>query len=133
MSGGQPGSMGRQQGFNLVEIMISMVLAVMVFLGLAKGQVVSLKQAHYSLQTTLATIAASNGVEQIWGTLCEVQRTPERFSDADYLARFALQPGQRLLLPARYSDNLVVTIEWDDGRVSGARQVALNAGFPPLC
>lgn len=129
----QPGAMGRQQGFNLVEIMVSMVLAVMVFLGLAKGQVVSLKQAHYSLQTTLATIAASNGVEQIWGTLCEVQRTPERFSDADYLARFVLQPGQRLLLPARYSDNLVVTIEWRDGRVSGARQVALNAGFPPLC
>lgn len=129
----QPGAMGRQQGFNLVEIMVSMVLAVMVFLGLAKGQVVSLKQAHYSLQTTLATIAASNGVEQIWGTLCEVQRTPDRFSDADYLARFVLQPGQRLLLPARYSDNLVVTIEWRDGRVSGARQVALNAGFPPLC
>ncbi|MFM5335022.1 prepilin-type N-terminal cleavage/methylation domain-containing protein [Aeromonas enteropelogenes] len=129
----QPGAMGRQQGFNLVEIMVSMVLAVMVFLGLAKGQVVSLKQAHFSLQTTLATIAASNSVEQIWDTLCEVQRTPERFSDDGYLARFALQPGQRLLLPARYSDNLVVTIEWRDERVSGARLVALNAGFPPLC
>ncbi len=59
-------ALARQQGFNLVEIMVSMVLAVMVFLGLAKGQVVSLQQAHYSLQSTLATIEASNSVEQIW-------------------------------------------------------------------
>ena len=51
-------ALARQQGFNLVEIMVSMVLAVMVFLGLAKGQVVSLQQAHYSLQSTLATIEA---------------------------------------------------------------------------
>jgi len=39
-------ALARQQGFNLVEIMVSMVLAVMVFLGLAKGQVVSLQQAR---------------------------------------------------------------------------------------
>ncbi|MFM7968184.1 prepilin-type N-terminal cleavage/methylation domain-containing protein [Aeromonas sp. A-5] len=57
-------ALDRQQGFNLVEIMVSMVLAVMVFLGLAKGQVVSLQQAHYSLQSTLATIEASNSVER---------------------------------------------------------------------
>ena len=42
-------ALARQQGFNLVEIMVSMVLAVMVFLGLAKGQVVSLQQAHLQL------------------------------------------------------------------------------------
>ena len=37
----------RQQGFNLVEIMVSMVLAMMVFLGLAKGQLVSLQLARW--------------------------------------------------------------------------------------
>lgn len=123
----------RQQGFNLVEIMVSMVLAVMVFLGLAKGQVVSLQQAHYSLQSTLATIEASNSVEQIWGLLCEVQRKPERFTQGDFLARFTLLEGHQLVLPSRYSDHFVVAIEWRDARISGARRVELNAGFPPLC
>ncbi|MGN5224492.1 type IV pilus modification PilV family protein [Aeromonas veronii] len=126
-------ALARQQGFNLVEIMVSMVLAVMVFLGLAKGQVVSLQQAHYSLQSTLATIEASNSVEQIWSLLCEVQRKPERFTQADFLARFTLYEGHRLVLPNRYSDNFVVAIEWQDERVSGAKRVELNAGFPPLC
>lgn len=126
-------ALARQQGFNLVEIMVSMVLAVMVFLGLAKGQVVSLQQAHYSLQSTLATIEASNSVEQIWSSLCEVQRKPEQFTQADFLARFTLQDGHRLVLPNRYSDNFVVAIEWQDERVSGAKRVELNAGFPPLC
>ena len=43
-------ALARQQGFNLVEIMVSMVLAVMVFLGLAKGPV---SYTHLTLPTIL--------------------------------------------------------------------------------
>ncbi|MFM7968183.1 hypothetical protein ACF2JD_07915 [Aeromonas sp. A-5] len=55
-----------------------------------------------------------------------MQRKPERFTQADFLARFTLQDGHRLVLPNRYSDNFVVAIETQDFRLYAERPLTGN-------
>lgn len=63
-----------QQGFGLLEVLISMLLAGLVLLGLIATQIKALQYASSSLSYTVAAIQAQNAVERVWPSLCSLQR-----------------------------------------------------------
>ena len=63
-----------QQGFGLLEVLISMLLAGLVLLGLIATQIKALQYASSSLSYTVAAIQAQNAVERVWPSLCGLQR-----------------------------------------------------------
>jgi type IV pilus assembly protein PilV len=129
-----------QNGFSLLEVMISVVIAGIALLGLASAQLKSLQYATNSFNYTISLVQAQNTIERLWPHICELQTTsPDLFTDVDF--RASLEPqitDYTLTLPEAFSNEMQIVVSWNDERIqqndpqSLENQITLNATFPDL-
>ncbi|WP_394193636.1 prepilin-type N-terminal cleavage/methylation domain-containing protein [Pseudoalteromonas atlantica] len=132
--------MKSQNGFSLLEVMISVVIAGIALLGLASAQLKSLQYATNSFNYTVSLIQAQNTIERLWPHICELQTTnPDLFTDVNF--RAALEPqiaDYTLTLPVAFDDEMQVIVSWNDERIKQndplglENQITLNASYPDL-
>jgi type IV pilus assembly protein PilV len=129
-----------QQGFSLLEVMISVVIAGIALLGLASAQLKSLQYATNSFNYTISLVQAQNTIERIWPHICELQTTsPDLFNDVNF--RASLEPqitDYTLTLPAAFNNEMQIVVSWNDERIRQndpqalENQITLNASYPDL-
>lgn len=132
--------MKSQNGFSLLEVMISVVIASIALLGLASAQLKSLQYATNSFNYTVSLIQAQNTIERLWPHICELQTTnPDLFTDVDFRAALGPQIADyTLTLPAAFNDEMQVIVSWNDERIKQndplglENQITLNASYPDL-
>lgn len=126
----------KEQGFSLLEVMIALLVATIGLLGLAAGQLKSLQYVTNSFHYSMSITQANNAIERIWPRLCELQQTnPNLYFDAEFRASLAPQTaGYSLTLPANFSNELMVTVSWQDKRLDEnlENKVAIVGTFPTL-
>ncbi|RRS09977.1 prepilin-type N-terminal cleavage/methylation domain-containing protein [Pseudoalteromonas sp. J010] len=122
------------KGFSLIEVVVSMLVAGLMLLGLAATQLKSLQFASNSFQYTMALIHGQNAIERIWPLLCELQHNNSDLTTANPLIQQLHPIDDRftLILPAIYSNNMQITVSWQDNRVDNPaeNQVSLTASYP---
>jgi type IV pilus assembly protein PilV len=126
----------KQQGFSLLEVMISVVIAGIALLGLAAAQLKSLQYATNSFHYTVSLIQGQNSIERLWPHICDIQKTnPGLFQDATFRANLSPQVRDyELTLPAVYNNDMQINVSWVDKRMTdnAENQISLNASFPDL-
>lgn len=126
----------KQQGFSLLEVMISVVIAGIALLGLAAAQLKSLQYATNSFHYTVSLIQGQNSIERLWPHICDIQKTnPGLFQDATFRASLSPQVGDyKLTMPAVYNNDMQINVSWVDKRMTdnAENQISLNASFPDL-
>ncbi|MCC9660806.1 prepilin-type N-terminal cleavage/methylation domain-containing protein [Pseudoalteromonas sp. MB41] len=126
----------KQQGFSLLEVMISVVIAGIALLGLAAAQLKSLQYATNSFHYTVSLIQGQNSIERLWPHICDIQKTnPGLFQDATFRASLSPQVSDyELILPAVYNNDMQINVSWVDKRMTdnAENQISLNASFPDL-
>lgn len=134
-------------GFSLLEVLVSMFIASIALIGLGVTQLKSLQFANNSFDYTVSLVQAQNAIERMWPELCKIQHnSPSKFEEQAF--RESLQPPESLsfryalTLPETYSDEMPITVAWQDLRVPEEaqkqllNQVTLNASFvevPNVC
>ncbi|MDN2664001.1 prepilin-type N-terminal cleavage/methylation domain-containing protein [Psychromonas sp. 14N.309.X.WAT.B.A12] len=121
----------KQSGFTLIELLIAILIAALSVLGLAYTQNKSLQYARSSSQYTRASIEASNTVEQIWNSLCELKDGSEALDDLTLADGFT-----RTFDPTTFdiTNTLKITIDWGDQRLTDVEdEVSVQAVFPDIC
>ncbi|WP_413691982.1 type IV pilus modification PilV family protein [Pseudoalteromonas sp. KJ10-2] len=119
------------KGFTLIELLIAVLIASLSVLGLAYTQNKSLQYARSSSQYTLASIEASNTVEQIWNSLCELKDGTESLDDLTLADGFT-----RSFDPNTFdiTSTLAITIDWGDQRLADVEdEITVQAVFPDIC
>ncbi|RBW44080.1 prepilin-type cleavage/methylation domain-containing protein [Psychromonas sp. B3M02] len=119
------------KGFTLIELLITVLIASLSVLGLAYTQNKSLQYARSSSQYTLASIEASNTVEQIWNSLCELKDGTESLDDLTLADGFT-----RSFDPNTFdiTSTLAITIDWGDQRLADVEdEITVQAVFPDIC
>lgn len=122
----------RQQGFSLLEVMVSLVVASIALLGLAAGQIKSLQYATNSFDYTLSLLQAHNAVENTWANLCSVQKGDLAFADVNTNTQ---NEKYTISFPNSFdSDKFQVEVEWVDTRINDGLEnsVLIEASFPNI-
>ncbi|MGJ8693769.1 MAG: prepilin-type N-terminal cleavage/methylation domain-containing protein [Thalassotalea sp.] len=122
------------KGFTLIEVMVALMLSAIALLGLAAAQIKSLQYSTNSFQYTVSLIQANNTVEKFWVDLCDIQQGVIEYND-EYKAILAPNlPNYSLTLPADFSNNFQLSVEWNDDRVTDGleNKIQLNVSFPQL-
>lgn len=122
----------RQQGFSLLEVMVSLVVASIALLGLAAGQIKSLQYATNSFDYTLSLLQAHNAVENTWANLCLVQKGDLAFADVNTDTQ---NEKYTISFPNSFdSDKFQVEVEWVDTRINDGLEnsVLIEASFPNI-
>lgn len=126
----------KQQGFSLLEVMISVVIAGIALLGLAAAQLKSLQYATNSFHYTVSLIQGQNSIERLWPHICDIQKNnPGLFQDATFRASLSPQVSDyEITLPAVYNNDMQINVSWVDKRMTdnAENQISLNASFPDL-
>lgn len=122
----------KQQGFSLLEVIIALVVSSFAILGMAAGQLQSLKYASNSFDYTLSLLQANNAVEQTWANLCDLQKGTVAFADATpetQFNKFTIDYANNF-----DSDNFRVGVQWSDDRLTDnlANRVEIEASFPDI-
>lgn len=134
-------------GFSLLEVLVSMFIASIALIGLGVTQLKSLQFANNSFDYTISLVQAQNAIERMWPELCELQHnSPSKFELQAF--RDSLKPPESLAfrytldLPENYSNEMAITVAWNDLRVPEQNnnqllnQITLNASFvevPNVC
>ena len=117
-----------QQGFTLLELLIAVVIASISVLGLAYTQTKSLQYARSSSQYTRASIEASNTVEQMWASLCDIQNDKISIDDLALAGGFT-----RTFTPTSFDNEMNITIDWADNRLTDVdNNVSVQVVFPNI-
>ncbi|MEC8326365.1 MAG: prepilin-type N-terminal cleavage/methylation domain-containing protein [Pseudomonadota bacterium] len=122
----------KQQGFSLIEVIIALVVSSFAILGMAAGQLQSLKYASNSFDYTLSLLQANNAVEQTWVNLCDLQKGTVGFADVTpetQFNKFTIDYANNF-----NSDNFRVGVQWNDDRLTDnlANRVEIEASFPDI-
>lgn len=122
----------KQQGFSLLEVIIALVVSSFAILGMAAGQLQSLKYASNSFDYTLSLLQANNAVEQTWVNLCDLQKGTVGFADvapATQFNKFTIDYANNF-----NNDNFRVGVQWGDERLTDnlANRVEIEASFPNI-
>ncbi|PAY03143.1 prepilin-type cleavage/methylation domain-containing protein [Pseudoalteromonas sp. HM-SA03] len=124
------------KGFSLIEVVVSMLVAGLMLLGLAATQLKSLQFASNSFQYTMALIHGQNTIERIWPLLCELQHNNNDMTLANPVIQQLHPVDSRftLVLPATYSNNMQLTVSWEDKRVKNPaeNQISLTTSYPEV-
>ncbi|MFH6954733.1 prepilin-type N-terminal cleavage/methylation domain-containing protein [Pseudoalteromonas sp. XMcav1-K] len=122
-----------QAGFSLVEVMVALVVSSFALLGMAAGQLQSLKYATNSFDYTLSLLQANNAVEQTWVNLCDLQKGNVTFADVTPDAQFN---KYTIDFENNFnSDFFRVGVSWSDKRINDnnlANRVEIEASFPDI-
>ena len=122
-----------QAGFSLVEVMVALVVSSFALLGMAAGQLQSLKYATNSFDYTLSLLQANNAVEQTWVNLCDLQKGNITFADVTPDAQFN---KYTIDFENNFnSDFFRVGVSWSDKRINDnnlANRVEIEASFPDI-
>lgn len=121
-----------QGGFSLVETMVALVVSSFALLGMAAGQLQSLKYASNSFDYTLSLLQANNAVEQTWANLCDLQKGTVAFADVTPASQFNKYTID--FVNNFNSDNFRVGVSWSDKRMTDnlANRVEIEASFPDI-
>lgn len=121
-----------QGGFSLVETMVALVVSSFALLGMAAGQLQSLKYASNSFDYTLSLLQANNAVEQTWANLCDLQKGTVAFADVTPTSQFNKYTID--FVNNFNSDNFRVGVSWSDKRMTDnlANRVEIEASFPDI-
>ena len=122
-----------QAGFSLVEVMVALVVSSFALLGMAAGQLQSLKYATNSFDYTLSLLQANNAVEQTWANLCDLQKGNITFADVTPDAQFNKYTID--FENSFNSDFFRVGVSWSDKRINDnnlANRVEIEASFPDI-
>lgn len=126
----------KYNGFTLIEVMISLVVATIAILGLAAAQLKSLQYITNSFNYSASLVQANNVIERIWPRLCELQHTnPGLYYEDSFQEYLAPQINAfSLTLPTDFSNDLEVAVTWQDKRLTDnlENRVVLNSSFPML-
>lgn len=122
----------KQSGFSLIEVMVALVVSSFALLGMAAGQLQSLKYASNSFDYTLSLLQANNAVEQTWANLCDLQKGNIEFADVTPAAQFNKYTID--FANNFSSDNFRVGVSWSDNRMTDnlANRVEIEASFPDV-
>ncbi|ATC99538.1 type IV pilus modification PilV family protein [Pseudoalteromonas spongiae] len=122
-----------QAGCSLVEVMVALVVSSFALLGMAAGQLQSLKYATNSFDYTLSLLQANNAVEQTWVNLCDLQKGNVTFADVTPDAQFN---KYTIDFENNFnSDFFRVGVSWSDKRINDnnlANRVEIEASFPDI-
>lgn len=125
-----------QKGFTLLELMVAFALASFAVLGLAVTQTKSLQYGYSSYQYTLASIQASNTIEEMWDDLsnlqCGITTVGSLSSPATGFTRTIINSSGVSLASTDVIDNkMTITISWTDGRQTDSENsVSVDVIFP---
>lgn len=125
-----------QNGFSLLEVMISIVVAGVALLGLAATQLKSLQFATNSYMYTLALVQGQNTIERMWVEQCQLQHGAlNRYEEASF--KQLIKPQLTVFsqdMPAVFSTNMSVTVSWQDERMTDQllNQVRLSITYPTM-
>ncbi|WP_404343590.1 prepilin-type N-terminal cleavage/methylation domain-containing protein [Pseudoalteromonas mariniglutinosa] len=126
----------KENGFSLLEVMIALAVATIGLLGLAAGQLKSMQYVTNSFHYTMSIMQANNTIERIWPRLCELQQSnPSLYDDPVFRQTLAPQIDEyTLTLPAVFSNELLVTISWEDQRLDDnlENKVVIVGSYPTL-
>lgn len=119
----------KQQGFTLLELLVALLIAALSVLGFAYTQTKSLQYGRSSSQYTLASIQASNTVEQMWGSLCDLK------SGTKTLDSLLLDNGfTRTYSPTSFSNEMTITVTSDENRLTDVNDtIQVKVTFPDIC
>jgi type IV pilus assembly protein PilV len=120
----------KHSGFSLLEVMVALVISAIALLGMAAGQLQSLKYATNSFDYTLALLQANNAVEQTWDNLCQLQRDPTVFNANKPSVQFDKYDIE--FKNGFDNDNFLVSVSWTDDRIDGEDKVEIQASFPNI-
>ncbi|MFB9245687.1 type IV pilus modification protein PilV [Massilia antarctica] len=138
--------MRRQQGFSMLEVLITMIVISVGLLGIAGLIMTNLKTNHSAYARGQATILANDIVDRMRANRAVAQATTK------YVVNFADKPDKgtsvaegdvfawRTALAETLKDgkgsiafttagNVVVTIQWDDARAKGVALGQANQQF----
>ncbi|MFC0118982.1 prepilin-type N-terminal cleavage/methylation domain-containing protein [Pseudoalteromonas xiamenensis] len=124
------------QGFSLLEVMVSIVVAGVALLGLAATQLKALQFATNSYHYSLALVQGQNAIERMWIEQCQLQHgVVDRYNEASF--KQAIQPQSRvfeLIMPNAFAKNMAVSVRWFDERMENSldNQIRLSVAYPTL-
>ncbi|MBO1255806.1 prepilin-type N-terminal cleavage/methylation domain-containing protein [Alteromonas sp. 5E99-2] len=123
----------RQNGFSLLEVMVSAVIAVIALLGLAAAQLKALQFATSSFQYTVATIQANNAGEILWPDLCDAI-DEDKYDDVLTKLKNSSVQGYTLTALDEFDTDFEITVEWVDERLDSsiAPSVSIYPQYPTL-
>ncbi|QSX33300.1 type IV pilus modification protein PilV [Shewanella avicenniae] len=120
----------KQNGFSLIEIMVTSFIVAFGLVGMAALQLKSLQAAHSAYQRSVASVIALDVVERLWANMA--MDTP--LSDAELreqsLAHWQQTTNNRQSLPGLGltlnhplgTNTYVITVDWSESRF-GANDV----------
>ncbi|MFN6972221.1 MAG: type IV pilus modification protein PilV [Rheinheimera sp.] len=122
-------SLRNQQGFSLLEVLISMLILAFGALGLAGLQMKTLQASHSAYQRGLANIIAADAVERLWAnaaaaaplTVAQLQaQLQQRWNETNN--NNVTLPGlvATIVAPAAGDTLYTVTITWEETRFDDA-------------
>jgi type IV pilus assembly protein PilV len=127
-------------GFSLVEVLIALVISSIALLGLAAGQLQSLKYATNSFNYTLSLVQANNAIERTWINLCQLQKGELDYNVAYGNANFTPQISLYGLTPTPevgnvFNNSLNIAVSWQDARMADPNDsiIRVNATYPQIC
>ncbi|SFU91386.1 type IV pilus modification protein PilV [Halomonas korlensis] len=128
----------RQHGFTLIEALVALLVLSIGLLGVAAMQLEALKSAHAAYQRSIASLAAQDAQERLWGQLAldggacptwanandigGVDVTSWDASWAEYLPDFnsdeAGTGGSVTAVVPNNECEFSITVSWSEGRFS---------------
>ena len=127
-------------GFSLVEVLIALAISSIALLGLAAGQLQSLKYATNSFNYTLSLVQANNAIERTWANLCALQNGTLTYDVAYRNAHFTPQISLYGLTPTpqvgnAFPNRLNIAVSWQDARMADPNDsiIRVNATYPQIC
>jgi len=121
------GCFRKSEGFTLVEALVALLVLSIGLLGVAGMQLKALQSAHAGYQRSVASLAAQDAQERLWGKL---KSSFPACPDPNSVNHEEWQSNWELVLPnlqpLTYSDEgsctFTVDLTWDEGRFGGGAE-----------
>lgn len=120
----------KQQGFSLIEVLVTSFIVAFGVLGMAALQLKSLQTAHSAYQRTVASVIAMDVVERLWANMAMDTPLSEAQLQEQSLAHWQQTTNNRQSLPdlglaitnTAGTNTYVITVDWGESRF-GANDV----------
>ncbi|MGL4473675.1 MAG: type IV pilus modification protein PilV [Shewanella sp.] len=125
----------RQQGFSLIEVLITAFIVAFGVLGMAALQLKTLQISHSAYQRSIASVIAMDAVERLWGNMAmDTPLTSDKLQQ-EWLAHWQQTatnqtlPGLNLsLINTAGTNTYVITVSWGEARF-GANDAASQFSY----